>query len=100
MNTNRPRDSILSLFDPLATPATPERDLSSPDSSSDKENDGPGQVTVFFNRIYTKPQTPPHHTSPCTGKLIDFGDVSIHDESEASLLDEDGKGLDFGDSGQ
>lgn len=100
MNTNRPRDSILSLFDPLAAPTTPERDVSTPDSASDKENDGPGQVTVFFNRIYTKPQTPTHVASPSTGQLIDFGDISIRDESDASLLDEDGKDLDFGDSGQ
>ncbi len=99
MNTNRPRDSILSLFDPLATPATPERELSSPDSASDKENDGPGQVTIFFNRIYTKQQSS-HASSPSTGKLIDFGDISVHDESDASLLDEDGKDLDFGGSGE
>ncbi|CAL1717308.1 unnamed protein product [Somion occarium] len=74
MQMNRPRESLLSLFDPLANPTTPERNTSSPDSSSDKENDGPGQVTVFFNRIYTKP--PQASVNTPKGRLIDFGDVT------------------------
>lgn len=75
MNSHRHRDSILQLFDPLSWPETPPRNTSSPDCSSDKENDNPkpGPVTEFFNRVYK--------TSECAqlppGKLIDFGDVSV-----------------------
>lgn len=77
--TNKPRNSVLYLFDPLESVTTPRRD-GSPDSisSSDKENDvQPGEVTMFFNRIYTShknvaPKTP-------NGKLIDFGDTTTDD---------------------
>lgn len=87
MQTYKPRESLLSLFDPLANPQTPERNTSSPDSSSDKENDGPGQVTVFFNRVYTKP---PHAIVPTSkGKLIDFGDISMSDTDEDRSIDYD-----------
>lgn len=99
MNTRRPRDSILCLFDPLAAPSTPERETPSADSASDKENDGPGQVTVFFNRIYTKETSSQPVSTSCRGNLIDFGDTSLHDEYEASLLDEDCGGMNFGDGG-
>ncbi|KAI0080972.1 hypothetical protein K474DRAFT_49460 [Panus rudis PR-1116 ss-1] len=81
----KPRESILSLFDPLNSPSTPERNTPSPDSSSDKENNGPGQETVFFNRIYTKAKYDKAHTP--RGKLIDFGDVSMSDTEEGNQTD-------------
>ena len=74
------------MFDPLMAnpPSTPRREESnaSPDSS-DKENDVPRDplsLTQYFNRTYhvkslQKPATP-------TGKLIDFGDVSIDEDDE------------------
>lgn len=78
------RESIISLFDPLSTPPhTPTRDTHSPDSASDKENDGPavqpGQLTAFFNRVYTHPKA----VSLPRGKLIDFGDVSFDADEDA-----------------
>ncbi|KZT67421.1 hypothetical protein DAEQUDRAFT_641750, partial [Daedalea quercina L-15889] len=75
---SKPRNSILYLFDPLESLTTPRRDRSPDSGSSDKENDvQPGEVTVFFNRIYTSqknvaPKTP-------NGKLIDFGDTTTDD---------------------
>ncbi|KAH9949928.1 hypothetical protein B0H21DRAFT_671573, partial [Amylocystis lapponica] len=66
----KPRNSVLYLFDPLSAPITPRRE-SSPDSGSDKENDvPPGEVTMFFNRMYKAPI----HSMPKTpqGCLIDF----------------------------
>ncbi|KAK7682512.1 hypothetical protein QCA50_014312 [Cerrena zonata] len=85
MPSNKARESLLSLFDPLANPQTPERNISSPDSSSDKENDGPGEVTVFFNRIYTKP---PQAAAPISkGKLIDYGDVFVNDSDGDRSMD-------------
>ncbi|EPT01698.1 hypothetical protein FOMPIDRAFT_1119763, partial [Fomitopsis schrenkii] len=75
---NKPRNSVLYLFDPLESMSTPRRDGSPDSSSSDKENDvQPGEVTMFFNRIYTSqkdtvPKTP-------NGKLIDFGDTTADD---------------------
>ena len=75
---NKPRNSVLYLFDPLESVTTPRRDGSPDSSSSDKENDvQPGEVTMFFNRIYTSqkaaaPKTP-------NGKLIDFGDTTTDD---------------------
>lgn len=71
MTMNKPRNSVLYLFDPLSSsPSTPRRD-SSPDSGSDKENDvAAGEVTVFFNRIYkASAQTVP---KTLEGRLIDF----------------------------
>lgn len=71
---SKPRNSVLYLFDPLESTTTPRRDGSPDSSCSDKENDvQPGEVTMFFNRIYKSqknatPKTP-------NGKLIDFGDT-------------------------
>ena len=77
------------MFDPLMvdTPTTPQREESnaSPDNS-DKENDTPRDplsLTQYFNRTYhvknlQKPATP-------TGKLIDFGDVSIDEDDGLAL---------------
>lgn len=65
------------MFDPLNTPPeTPTREVHSPDSSSDKENDvpstKPGQLTTFFNRVYTNPKM----VKAPRDKLIDLGDIS------------------------
>ncbi|KAH9945124.1 uncharacterized protein BXZ73DRAFT_96114 [Epithele typhae] len=97
---SKPRNSVLFLFDPLhqssdEDPCTPTRD-SSPDlGPSDKEND-PGELTVFFNRLYTAPKAA---TAPRTpkGKLIDLGDTPAPaprlqtDASEDDGSDADGE---------
>ena len=71
------------MFDPLMTsPPQREESNASPDNS-DKENDVPHDplsLTQYFNRTYRvkglqKPVTP-------TGKLIDFGDISIDRDEE------------------
>ncbi|KAI0925684.1 hypothetical protein AcV5_008355 [Taiwanofungus camphoratus] len=77
MTTNKPRNSVLYLFDPLKSPVTPRRD-SSPDSGSDKENDAPpGEFTVFFNRIYPSKNHAVLKTPE--GRLIDFSDTTMDD---------------------
>ena len=102
----QPRKSILQMFDPLMAnpPLTPQREESnaSPDGS-DKENDMPRDplsLTQYFNRTYhvkslQKPATP-------TGKLIDFGDVSIDEGDELAssvpFSAETGGQLDDGDA--
>ncbi|KAF6766589.1 hypothetical protein DFP72DRAFT_867066 [Ephemerocybe angulata] len=78
---SRPRQSILSLFDPLASlqdPSTPPRN-DSPDSESDKENENPPPrtdltLTTFFNRTYK-----PRHSAlkPIRRRLIDVGDATV-----------------------
>ncbi|KAF8462074.1 hypothetical protein DFH94DRAFT_615984, partial [Russula ochroleuca] len=80
---NRPRESLLTLFDPLfsgdpvSTP--PRRDAPSPDLGSDKENaapsasDSPITLTKFFNRIYTRRKAQLPRLLP-RGRLIDLGD--------------------------
>ena len=85
----QPRKSILQMFDPLmaSPPSTPKREESnaSPDNS-DKENDAPRDplsLTQYFNRTYhvkghQKPDT-------LTGKLIDFGNVSVDEDEELAL---------------
>ena len=78
METFRPDESVLSLFDPLAAPRTPPRNTNSPDSAtSDKENDGPAQLpgpmTVFFNRIYKDLPLLKGGKAP-KGKLVDLGE--------------------------
>ncbi|PCH42120.1 hypothetical protein WOLCODRAFT_72072, partial [Wolfiporia cocos MD-104 SS10] len=82
-SSNKPRNSILHLFDPLVSPATPRRDASPDSGSSDKENDlppAPGEVTVFFNRIYTSNRNAAPPSTP-QGPLIDIGDaVTPQDE--------------------
>ncbi|KAM5532588.1 hypothetical protein V8D89_013714 [Ganoderma adspersum] len=73
----KPRDSVLYLFDPLQSPTTPRRDSSSSDlSASDKENDvPPGDVTLFFDRMYAIPKQQPAQVYTPKGKLIDIGDT-------------------------
>ncbi|CCL98647.1 uncharacterized protein FIBRA_00649 [Fibroporia radiculosa] len=75
----KPRNSVLYLFDPLRSPSTPRREPSPDSGSSDKENDiPPGEITVFFNRIYTTRNDVVKEASK--GPLIDFGDTTV-DES-------------------
>lgn len=97
MNTYNPRDSVLYLFDPLATPdsKTPPRNTGSPESlqASDKENDGPapGEVTAFFNRVYKLPNA---LKSP-KGKLIDFGETNVEQEDFEDDIENDENGYDL-----
>ncbi|KAI0052311.1 hypothetical protein FA95DRAFT_1553640 [Auriscalpium vulgare] len=95
---NRPRESVLNLFDPLASansaPTTPLRHTaSSPTLSSDKENAAPSDteaspitLTKFFNRTYTRYKALPPKLPK--GGLIDFGDITITDEMDLDELDE------------
>ncbi|KAJ7926035.1 hypothetical protein B0H13DRAFT_1110338 [Mycena leptocephala] len=73
---NRPRPSILQLFDPLST-----RDAHSPDS--DKENSFPD--SDFF------PQTHAQHTIPVrlTRRLVEVGDVTVDIEGDDKDGDEE-----------
>ncbi|KAF8167716.1 hypothetical protein B0H34DRAFT_803851 [Crassisporium funariophilum] len=83
MEASRPRPSILSLFDPLASTSLQER-ATSPDS--DKENN---IVDVSFFHLRG---TPKNHALPRTlrRRLIDVGDVTMDDFStHAMLTDED-----------
>ncbi|KAI6125093.1 hypothetical protein EDD16DRAFT_1826633 [Pisolithus croceorrhizus] len=102
---NHPRYSVLSLFDPLATPtkeADSDRDVATPDSAagSDKENavphySGPYNskygdsdeltMTAFFNRTY---KTQPSHFSsvPLRKRLIDVGDATVTIEDASEML--------------
>ncbi|TCD64015.1 hypothetical protein EIP91_004683 [Steccherinum ochraceum] len=98
LDMQNPNQSILSLFDPLRNPATPGRDATtSPEPSSDKENDGPvgsaGQVTVFFNRVYKR--APHHSVKTPKGKLIDYDTTVFVSHSEPE--DEEGDDEDMGE---
>ena len=106
--TNRPRSSLLDMFDPLASarPSTPmRRDVHSPDSGSDKENaepayvspsasaaagtgsaDSPLTLTKFFSRTYTQYKALPPKMPPM-GVLIDFGDVTAGEDTDLDKLD-------------
>ncbi|KAI0058753.1 hypothetical protein BV25DRAFT_1829741 [Artomyces pyxidatus] len=93
---SRPRESVLSMFDPLAAaaPATPSRDeVYSPDLGSDKENsapagtDSPITFTKFFSRTYTRYKALPPKLP--NGGLIDFGDVTITDKLDLEQMDDD-----------
>ncbi|KAA1477152.1 hypothetical protein DENSPDRAFT_573352 [Dentipellis sp. KUC8613] len=96
---NRPRESVLSLFDPLSSSngvATPRRDVHSPDSGSDKENsqpaasytgDSPITLTKFFSRTYTRYKTLPAKLPK--GGLIDFGDITITEDTDLENLDQE-----------
>jgi hypothetical protein len=99
-STSRPRHSILSLFDPLAStePSTPPRN-DSPSADSDKENEDPPRndltLSTFFNRTY-KPVHP--LPKPLRRRLIDVGDVTVDDvDPWHSDEEEDSDGLDMND---
>ncbi|KAF8269912.1 hypothetical protein EI94DRAFT_1724182 [Lactarius quietus] len=96
---NRPRDSLLNLFDPLfsAQPSTPPPPCPSPDPGSDKENaapltlgESPITLTKFFNRTYTRYKAKSPHPLP-KGRLIDFGDPNVSYDSPSDD-DDDGDG--------
>ncbi|KAH9167829.1 hypothetical protein EDB89DRAFT_1645831 [Lactarius sanguifluus] len=91
---NRPRESLLNLFDPLfsAQPSTPPP-CPSPDLGSDKENaappeDSPITLTKFFNRTYTRYKAQLPHPLP-KGRLIDFGDPNVSYDSLSDDGDDD-----------
>lgn len=85
---NKPRNSLLEMFDPLMA-KTPRREVAnaSPDNS-DKENDLPVSsedtlsLTQFFERTYKLGHTTVTKSMTPQGKLIDFGDVSVSQEQE------------------
>jgi hypothetical protein len=77
---NRPRHSVLALFDPLASPATPARD-----SDSDKENSTP--LSAFLARPNShQPSTP---VALPRKRLVDVGDATLGDASILDLLTEE-----------
>ncbi|KAI0289718.1 hypothetical protein BC826DRAFT_1030083 [Russula brevipes] len=89
---NRPRESLLTLFDPLFSggPTTPPscRDVPSPDLGSDKENAVPAHdnaitLTKFFNRVYTRPKVQPPRSLP-KDRLIDLSDLNVSDDNSDS----------------
>ncbi|KAH9041557.1 hypothetical protein EDB85DRAFT_1918915 [Lactarius pseudohatsudake] len=91
---NRPRESLLNLFDPLfsAQPSTPPS-CPSPDLGSDKENaappgDSPITLTKFFDRTYTRYKAQLPHPLP-KGRLIDFGDPNLSYDSLSDDGDDD-----------
>lgn len=99
---NRPRESLLTLFDPLFSgdPTTPpsRRDAPSPDLGSDKENappanDSPITLTKFFNRIYTRPKAHQQPRPLSKGRLVDVGDANAsyddNGDNDVSDLDPD-----------
>lgn len=77
---NRPRHSLLSLFDPLAAPQTPPSHF-----DEDKENFTP------FSALFTRsnnhnPSTP---VPPLKKRLVDVGDATLDDSSILDLLTEE-----------
>ncbi|KAF9527764.1 hypothetical protein CPB83DRAFT_907364 [Crepidotus variabilis] len=80
METNRPRPSILSLFDPLSSSSSNRS--SSPDS--DKENNA-GETSFFHPAGMEKPVLSPVHKP--RRRLIDIGDMTI--EEPQDLLEEE-----------
>ncbi|KIJ66845.1 hypothetical protein HYDPIDRAFT_166302 [Hydnomerulius pinastri MD-312] len=106
---NHPRYSVLNLFDPLnnTSLATPKRDVTTPDSGSDKENAEPSTVaadantsnvnnycepdkltmTAFFNRTYKTQSTSKHYSPVALRKrLIDVGDVTVTMDDASDLM--------------
>lgn len=105
MNIQRPRASVLSLFDPLHSPPSPPRqdvDLPVGSPESDKENDtppaarmsskaAPGATTAFFDRgaaaraKFMQPQQPRalHH------RLVDVGDETMDIDGADDAVDID-----------
>ncbi|KAI4528971.1 hypothetical protein K525DRAFT_253606 [Schizophyllum commune Loenen D] len=88
--SNRPRPSILEMFDPLARPSTPPRDGSS--SDSDKENSQPPNadlgMTAIFGRTYKLPHCSPTQPRQLKTRLVDVGDVTL-DLSQVNVQDYD-----------
>ncbi|KXN86776.1 hypothetical protein AN958_09657 [Leucoagaricus sp. SymC.cos] len=96
MATNRPRPSLIKLFDPLVNstnseiPSTPRRD--SVDAQADKENKSASPfnsltMTMFVNKI-SNPLPHPQPT-PLKRRLVDIGDMTLEDAAcPDALLDE------------
>ncbi|KAH9486577.1 hypothetical protein JR316_0000642 [Psilocybe cubensis] len=77
MDSQRPRPSILSLFDPLT---------GSPSSMPDKENN-PGDSSFFHPSGFKNARTPVQPTF--RRRLIDVGDITIDDPDIQELLTEE-----------
>ncbi|TRM65936.1 hypothetical protein BD626DRAFT_566578 [Schizophyllum amplum] len=77
--SNRPRPSVLDMFDPLARPSTPPRDGSS--SDSDKENSQPVNselgMTAIFGRTYKLQHCSPTQPRQLKNRLVDVGDMTL-----------------------
>ncbi|KAF9015566.1 hypothetical protein BDQ17DRAFT_1418621 [Cyathus striatus] len=88
--TSGPRQSILSLFDPLSgSPLTTAND------DSDKENIGPPRGTYLLDNFLQSIREP-YHTAPRIPKkrLVDIGDMTIED-AFLPLLEDEGTDDDF-----
>ncbi|KAJ3574019.1 hypothetical protein NP233_g2046 [Leucocoprinus birnbaumii] len=98
MAANRPRPSLINLFDPLAnsanngeTPSTPQRrEATSEPSDADKENVNSNNpfntltMSMFANKII-KPSPHPQ-PAPLRRRLVDIGDMTLEDASLPDLL--------------
>jgi hypothetical protein len=106
---NKPRASVLELFDPLKTPAIPRNGLnySTGSSSSDKENVGPPNLyhnpdhskELAWDLFFVSSLPKRKHKSPVKlrWRLVDVGDATVDDIVLADL-DRDGEGDDEGAS--
>ena len=76
---SKPRNSILHLFDPLASPSN------APSPDSDKENSSPTRFN-FFGLTHHR-----SHSSPVklTRRLVDVGDITVQDHSPHLFLTDD-----------
>ncbi|KAF5375158.1 hypothetical protein D9758_000470 [Tetrapyrgos nigripes] len=86
---SRPRPSVLAQFDPLLS--DPPASDSDPEYDSEKENNIPVRdeltMSTFFNRTYKRDHAMP---APLTRRLVDVGDVTIHDASSDEENSESG----------
>lgn len=93
MSENRPRPSIINLFDPLVnaatgeTPSTPQHRPSDADKETCNNSSDGLTMTLFVNKIA---QTVSHpQPTPLKRRLIDIGDMTLEDAAcPEALLDE------------
>lgn len=98
MSGNRPRSSLINLFDPLANSTTPEHP-STPRiaQGSDKENHNSSPntlaMTMFFNQIARQAAHP--QPTPLKRRLVDIGDMTLEDAALPEALVDEGLEDDF-----
>ncbi|KAF9040432.1 hypothetical protein BDZ89DRAFT_1129037 [Hymenopellis radicata] len=87
---NRPRESILSLFDPLHDGAISDDGEASDDYDSDKENSAPPAADMTMGTFF-KSFKPTATSQPVVlrKRLVDVGDVTVDESYLASVSEDD-----------
>lgn len=95
---SRPRESLLSLFDPLHGDVAADDGNLSDDYDSDKENSAPPAADMTMGTFFQSFKTSvPPQPKALNKRLVDIGDITVEEPSLVSVSEDDEDEAEFDD---